>query len=111
MRHFRLEPRESDDDLRGVLHELVRRAGQREAFMAMDCPRLGTGRICGAHPANAHVWLMPREMIRRGAHVIVVTTPRIPEVCVNPLTTNVHWADMTQALLDPDGNVTEGLGF
>ena len=71
-----------------------------------------------------YVWLMPREVIERGAHLIVASNPRIPEVCVNPRAKNFHWADMTQALfeaqdkgadnpvlLDLDGNVTEGPGF
>ena len=86
------------------------------------------------HPSNArnyllafampYVWLMPREVIERGAHLIIASTPRIPEVCVNPRAKNFHWADMTRALfeaqdkgadnpvlLDMDGNVTEGPGF
>src|SRR5581483_3761331 len=39
MDYFRLRPRESDHDIRGVLHELVRRTGLREAYVAMDCLR------------------------------------------------------------------------
>src|SRR5215469_16481672 len=67
---------------------------------------------------------MPREVIERGAHLIVASTPRIPEVCVNPRAKNFHWADMTKSLfeaqdkgadnpilLDLDGNVTEGPGY
>src|SRR3954453_18608275 len=39
MEYCRLNPAESDDDIRGILHELVRRTGLREAYVAMDCLR------------------------------------------------------------------------
>src|SRR5882762_1345973 len=39
MAHFRLQPKESMDDLRAILHEVVRRTGLREAYVAMDCLR------------------------------------------------------------------------
>jgi branched-chain amino acid aminotransferase len=134
MEHFRLRPCESMDELRAVLHELVRRTGLHEAYVAMDClrgaPKPGQAR----HPVNArnyllayavpYVWLMPPETIARGAHLIVSSIPRIPEACVNPRAKNFHWADMNQSLfeaqdagadnpvlLDLDGNVTEGPGF
>ena len=131
---MRLAPRESDDDIRGVLHELVRRTGLREAYVAMDCLRGAAPPNVRRHPANArnyllafavpYCWLMPRDVIERGVHLIVASTPRIPEVCVNPKAKNFHWADMTKALfeaqdkgadnpvlLDMDGNVTEGPEF
>ena len=134
MAHFRLRPRESIDELRAILHELVRRAGLHEAYVAMDCLRGAPKPGLARHPANArnyllayavpYVWLMPREVIARGAHLIVSSTPRIPEACVNPRAKNFHWADMTQSLfeaqdagadnpvlLDLDGNATEGPGF
>ncbi len=134
MDYFRLHPRETDDDLRGILHELVRRTGLREAYVAMDCLRGAAPPHLRRHPANArnyllafavpYVWLMPRDVIDRGAHLIVASNPRIPEECVNPRAKNFHWADMTRALfeaqdkgadnpvlLDFDGNVTEGPGF
>jgi branched-chain amino acid aminotransferase len=127
---MRLRPRESDDDIRAILHELVRRTGLREAYVAIDCLRGSAPPTMRRHPANArnyllafavpYVWLMPREVTERGAHLIVASTPRIPEECVNPRAKNFHWADMTRALfeapdnpvlLDLDGNVTEGPGF
>jgi branched-chain amino acid aminotransferase len=134
MEYFRLHPREGDEDIRGILHELVRRAGLREAYVAMDCLRGSAPSHMRRHPSNArnyllafavpYVWLMPREVIERGAHLMVSSTPRIPEVCVNPRAKNFHWADMTKSLfeaqdkgadnpvlLDLEGNVTEGPGF
>ena len=134
MDYFRLLPRETDADLRGILHELVRRTGLREAYVAMDCLRGSAPPHLRRHPANArpyllafavpYVWLMPQEIRERGTHLIVASNPRIPEECVNPRAKNFHWADMTRAmfeaqdkgadnpvLLDFDGNVTEGPGF
>ena len=134
MEWMRLTPRESDDDIRGILHELVRRTGLREAYVAMDCLRGSPPPNLRRHPSNArnyllayavpYVWLMPRDVIERGAHLIVSSIPRIPEVCVNPKAKNFNWGDMNRALfeaqdkgadnpimLDFDGNVTEGPGF
>ncbi len=134
MAAFRLQPRESEQELRGILHELVRRTGLREAYVAMDCLRGHPPAGARRHPANSrnyllayavpYVWLMPREVMERGAHLIIASTPRIPEVCVDPRAKNFHWADMTRALFEAhdagadnpvllglDGNVTEGPGF
>jgi branched-chain amino acid aminotransferase len=134
MTYFRLVPQESDADIRAILHELVRRTGLREAYVAMDCLRGAAPAHLRRHPVNAqpyllafavpYVWLVPEEIRRQGMHVIVASTPRIPEQCVNPRAKNFHWADMTRAmfeaedkgahnpiLLDLDGNVTEGPGF
>ena len=57
MDHFRLNPRESDDDIRGILHELVRRTGLREAYVAMDCLRGSAPANLRRHPANARNYL------------------------------------------------------
>jgi branched-chain amino acid aminotransferase len=134
MDHFRLQPKESIEDLRGILHRLVQMTGLREAYVAMDCLRGSPPAGMPRHPRFAqnhlmayvvpYVWLMPREVIDRGAHLMVASTPRIPEASVNPRAKNFHWADMTRALfeaqdrnadnpvlLDADGNVTEGPGF
>lgn len=134
MEYFRLLPRESDEQIRAILHELVRRTGLREAYVAMDCLRGSAPAHLRRHPVNAqpyllayavpYVWLVPEEVRENGMHLIVASTPRIPEQCVNPRAKNFHWADMTRAmfeaedkgahnpvLLDLDGNVTEGPGF
>ena len=131
---MRLTPRESDADLRTILHQIVRLSGLREAYVAFDCMR---GRPLPSeryHPANArayvaafaipYVWQMKPEVIARGAHMIIAKTPRIPDACLDARIKNFHWADMTAALfeaedqgadnpilLDLQGNVTEGPGF
>ena len=134
MRSLRLEPPESDDDLRRVLTECVRRTGLREAYVAMDClrgrPKPGLTR----HPADCRnyisayaipwVWVMTPEVQARGAHLIVARTPRIADDSVDPRVKNFHWGDLTRGLfeardqgadtcvlLDREGFVTEGPGF
>jgi branched-chain amino acid aminotransferase len=134
MRALRLEPPESDDEIRQVLSECVRRSGLREAYVAMDClrglPQPGKVR----HPANCRnylaafavpwVWVVPPEVQERGVHLIIAKTPRIPEASFDPKVKNFHWGDLTRGLfeaydrgadncilLDLDGFVTEGPGF
>lgn len=134
MGYFRLIPRETDAEIRAILHGLVRRTGLREAYVAMDCLRGAAPSHLRRHPANArpyllayavpYVWLVPEEIRAQGMHLIVASNLRIPEQCVDPRAKNFHWADMTRAmfeaedkgahnpvLLDLDGNVTEGPGF
>jgi branched-chain amino acid aminotransferase len=134
MKAFRFEPRESDEELKAVLHELVRRSGLREAYVAMDCLRGRPPAGKPYHPAFARnyiaafaipwVWVMSEETQKRGAHLVVAQTLRIPPRSVDPKAKNFHWADLTRGqfeahdreadfclLLDDDGNVTEGPGF
>lgn len=134
MRALRLEPRESDDDIRRILAECVRQTGLREAYVAMDClrgtPRPGAPR----HPLSCRnylaafaipwVWVMSPEVQARGAHLVIAETPRIPDDSVDPRVKNFHWGDLTRGLfeahdhgadtcvlLDRAGFVTEGPGF
>ena len=134
MAHLRMTPRENLEDLRGILHETVRRTGLREAYVAMDCLRGAPPPGVPRHPRHAraylmtfatpYVWLMPKEKIESGTHLIISSIPRISEASVNPRAKNFHFADMTSSmfeaeakgadnpvLLDADGNVTEGPGF
>ena len=134
MRSLRLDPPESDDEIRSVLTECVRRSGLRGAYVAMDClrgrPRAGEPR----HPSYCRnyiaafaipwVWVIPPEVQERGAHLVVAATPRISSASVDPRAKNFHWGDMTRGLLeaqdrgaescillDEQGFVTEGPGF
>ena len=131
---MRFAPRENDADIRRMLHRLVALTGLREAYVAMDCMRGRPRPDQRYHPVNArsyiaafaipYVWVMKPDVIERGAHMIVASTPRIPDVCVDARAKNFHWADMTAALfeaeekgadnpilLDLEGNVTEGPGY
>ncbi len=134
MKSIRLDPPESDDEIRKVLTECVRRTGLREAYVAMDClrgrPKPGLPR----HPVNCRnyivafaipwVWVMSPEMQARGAHLIVAKTPRIADESVDPKVKNFHWGDLTRGLFeahdqgadncvlaDGKGFVTEGPGY
>jgi branched-chain amino acid aminotransferase len=134
MRALRLEPPESDDQLRAALTRCVRRSGLREAYVAMDCLRGAPKPGLPRHPVNCRnyiaafaipwVWVMSQEMQARGAHLIVAKTPRIADDSVDPTVKNFHWGDLTRGLfeahdrgadncvlLDRDGFVTEGPGF
>jgi branched-chain amino acid aminotransferase len=131
---MRLAPPETDDDLRAILHQIVRLSGLREAYVAFDCMRGRPAPDQRYHPVNArsyiaafaipYVWQMKPDVIARGAHMIIAKTPRIPDACLDARIKNFHWADMTAAmfeaeekgadnpiLLDLDGNVTEGPGY
>lgn len=117
-----------------LLHECVRRSGLREAYVDMivtrGMPPAGTRdlRKCTNHTlivfASPYIWVLPREKVQTGAHLIVSEVPRIPKECVNPKYKNFHWGDFNRALFeaydqggdttvlpDLDGNITEGPGF
>jgi branched-chain amino acid aminotransferase len=134
MRAKRLAPTETIDDIRRIITECARLLGRREAYVAMDClrgvPRPGSSR----HPSSCEnylvayavpwVWVIPEDVQARGAHLMIASTPRIPDESVDPKVKNFHWGDLTRALfegedkgvdtvvlLDIHGNLAEGPGF
>lgn len=134
MERMRMQPNESDAEIREVLLELVRRTGLREAYVAMDCLRSRPPRGMPMLPVHARaylvcfavpwVWLFSEEQQARGVHAMIAKTPRIPAASVDPTVKNFHWGDLTAALfeahdagfdtavlLDSAGNVTEGPGY
>ncbi len=134
MRAMRLQPAESDADIRDILAHCVRLSGLREAYVAMDCLRGRPPAGQALHPANARnylaafaipwVWVVSEHVQARGAHLIVARTPRISEASIDPRAKNFHWGDLTRGLfeaedagadncvlLDVAGMVTEGPGF
>jgi len=134
MRKLRLEPSETDDDIRSILNRCVALSQLRRAYVAMDCLRGRPAPGKPYHPAYARnylaafaipwVWVMSPEMQARGAHLVIGQTRRIPPQSVDPTAKNFHWADLTSGqfealdrqadfalLLDADGYVTEGAGF
>ena len=134
MRKFRLEPREGDEEIKAILNRCVALSGLKNAYVAMDCLRGRPAPGMPYHPAHARnyiaafaipwVWVMSLEIQKRGGHLIIAETLRIPAESVDPTAKNFHWADLTRGqfealdrgadfslLLDSDGNVTEGPGF
>ena len=81
MAALRMRPREDEASLRTILHELVRRTGLREAYVAMDCLRAAPPPGAPRHPMYAHsylvcfaipwVWVIPPEIQERGARLTV----------------------------------------
>jgi branched-chain amino acid aminotransferase len=134
MAALRMRPAEDEAALRAVLHDLVRRAGLREAYVAMDCLRGSPPPGQPRHPAFARSYLVcfavPWDLGRPARGAGARRPPdhgghaAHPEACVDPRVKNFHWGDMTAALfeahdrgadnavlLDLDGNVAEGPGF
>ena len=134
MDKLRMKPEESDEDIKRILTDLVRRTGLREAYVAMDCVRGKPAPHLPYHPAYGRaylvcfaipwVWLFSEEQQARGVHATIAKTPRIPPESVDPTVKNFHWGDLTQALfeahdggfetallLDQEGNLTEGPGY
>lgn len=131
---FRFSPRESDDEIKAVLHRCVALAGLRDAYVAMDCLRGRPPRGMPYHPIHARnyitafavpwISIVTDEQMARGAHLVIGETLRIPTRSVDPTAKNFHWADLTRGqfeahdrgadfciLLDDKDLVTEGPGF
>jgi branched-chain amino acid aminotransferase len=130
---LRLNPGLSRAQMREVMHECVRRAGLREAYVELLCtrgrpapgsrdPRSCTNRFIAF--AIPFVWIADPEKQRRGIDLIVGTPQRIPAASVDPRVKNYHWLDFvsglfeayerggeTVVLTDGAGNITEGPGF
>jgi branched-chain amino acid aminotransferase len=134
MNAFRLKPRETDEDIKLILHRCVALSGLRDAYVAMDCLRGRPPPGAPYHPAYARnyitafavpwISLLQPDVMARGAHLVVAETVRISARSVDPTAKNFHWADLTRGqfeahdrgadfcvLLADDGTVTEGPGF
>ena len=132
---LRLAIPQTDEEIAEILNAIVAKSGLRDAYVSMTASRgvpLIPGsrdpRECGNH---FYAWCVPYvhvvlpEVAERGCHLwISKASRRIPEDSVNPRAKNYHWGDFTAglleakdngydntALLDHQGNVTEGPGF
>ena len=130
---LRLNPGVSRQRMREVMHECVRRAGLRDAYVEVLCtrgrprpgsrdPRSCTNRFMAF--AIPFVWIADPGQQRQGIDLVVGTPQRIPPASVDPRIKNYHWLDFvmglfeaydrggqTVVLTDGDGHVTEGPGF
>lgn len=134
MNAFRFKPRETDEEIKLILHRCVAISGLLNAYVAIDCLRGRPPEGSPYHPAYARnyiiafampwISLLKPDVMARGAHLVVAETVRISARAVDPTAKNFHWADLTRGqfeahdrgadfcvLLDEDGNVTEGPGF
>jgi branched-subunit amino acid aminotransferase/4-amino-4-deoxychorismate lyase len=134
MQALRLDPPETDAEIKAVLIRCVVLSGLRDAYVAMDCLRGRPPPDKPLHPAHSRNYLvafaipwvsvLSPQVQARGAHLIVADPIRIPDTSVDPRVKNFHWADLTRGLfeahdrdadtcvlLDRNGNLTEGPGF
>ncbi len=130
---LRLEPGLTRAQMREVMHECVRRAGLRDAYVELLCtrgrpaPGSRDPRTCVNNFmafAIPFVWIADPEKQKRGIDLVVGTPQRIPPASVDPRIKNYHWMDFvmglfeaygrggeTVVLTDGRGHVTEGPGF
>jgi len=130
---LRLNPGVPRAQMRAVMHECVKRAGLRDAYVELLCtrgrpapgsrdPRTCTNRFMAF--AIPFVWIADPERQKHGVNLIVGTPQRIPAGSVDPRVKNYHWLDFvmglfeayerggeTVVLTDGAGNITEGPGF
>lgn len=130
---LRLDPGVDRATMRAVMHECVRRAGLRDAYVEVLCtrgrpapgsrdPRTCSNRFMAF--AIPFVWIATPERQREGIDLVVGSRRRIPADSVDPRIKNYHWLDFvmglyeaydrgaeTVVLLDGEGRVTEGPGF
>ena len=133
LKALRLDCGHTREQLRTVMHECVRRAGLREAYVEVLCtrgrpapgsrdPRTCTNTFMAF--AVPFVWIADPDKQRRGIDLIVGTPARIAASSVDPRIKNYHWLDFvmglfeayerggeTVVLTDGRGHVTEGPGF
>ncbi|MEN9630028.1 MAG: hypothetical protein RJA10_3256 [Pseudomonadota bacterium] len=133
LKALRLDTGHTREQLRTVMHECVRRAGLRDAYVEVLCtrgrpapgsrdPRTCTNTFMAF--AIPFVWIADPDKQRRGINLIVGTPARIAPSSVDPRVKNYHWLDFvmglfeayerdgeTVVLTDGQGHVTEGPGF
>lgn len=133
MKRLRLDPGLTRDEVRAVMHECVRRAALRDAYVEVLCtrglpapgsrdPRTCANRFMAF--AIPFVWIADPDKQRRGVDMAVSGIQRIAPASVDPRVKNYHWLDMVMALfdaydagretavlVDAAGNVAEGPGF
>ena len=121
------------EDLRSILIDCVKASGLREAYVEMICtrgipmpgsrdPRDCTNRFFAF--AIPFVWIANPEKQKKGLHLIVSRSQRIPPESVDPNVKNYHWLDMvmglfeayeqggeTAVVIDANQNLIEGPGF
>ena len=133
MDRLRLDPGRTRDQVRAVMHECVRRAGLRDAYVEVLCTR-GRPEPGSRDPRTCRnqfmafaipfVWIADPAKQRRGIDLVVSDVQRIAPASVDPRVKNYHWLDMVMALfqaydagaetallVDAGGNVAEGPGF
>jgi branched-chain amino acid aminotransferase len=130
----RLRPPEDRARMEEILHRCVALTGLADAYVAMVASRGRPAKAGSRRPgdcvnhfiAYALPWIdvIPKDVQARGAHLLIASTPRVPDASVDPTVKNYQWSDLTSGLLeahdqgfdtailcDANGFVTEGPGF
>ncbi|MDN5925511.1 MAG: aminotransferase class IV [Hyphomicrobiales bacterium] len=120
-------------EVQSILEKCVALSGHRSAYVEMICTR-GTSPTFSRDPRNAVnrfiAFAVPfgsvanPEQMKRGLHVAISQTVRIPPASIDPTLKNYHWLDLVKGLfdaydqnaetalvLDYKGNIAEGPGF
>ncbi|SCB37623.1 aminotransferase class IV [Rhizobium hainanense] len=123
----------SREEVTTVLQNCVGLSGHRSAYVEMICTR-GSSPTFSRDPRDAInrfiAFAIPfgsvanAEQLKRGLHVAISSTVRIPPASVDPTIKNYHWLDLVKGLydaydqkaetaliLDFEGNIAEGPGF
>ncbi|MBC8641651.1 aminotransferase class IV [Caballeronia sp. EK] len=132
-KRLRMEVPYCSDQIAAILANCVALSGLRAAYVEMICTR-GSSPTFSRDPRQAQnrfvAFAVPYgavasdEQLRRGLHVAISETVRIPPQSVDPQIKNYHWLDLVKGLfeafdmgaetavvLDTNGFVAEGPGF
>ena len=121
------------DTVRSILMEAVRRTGFREAYVQMLMTRgrapIGSRDVRLANNqfwmfCIPYVWIAKPDQKEQGLSMHVSDIQRVPKESVDPTIKHYHWLDLQMALMegydrgadtcavvDRDGNISEGPGF
>lgn len=120
-------------EIEKILSTCVALSGQKSAYVEMICTRGGSPTF-SRDPRQAEnrfiAFAVPygsvanEEQLKRGLHVAISSTVRIPPRSIDPTIKNYHWLDLVKGLfdaydygaetaliLDINGNIAEGPGF
>ncbi|MEI9425750.1 aminotransferase class IV [Mesorhizobium sp. Cs1299R1N1] len=133
MQRLRMKLPYSREEIQAILTNCVALSGHRSAYVEMISTR-GASPTFSRDPREAEnrflAFAVPygsvanSEQLRRGLHIAVSETVRIPPKSVDPAIKNYHWLDLVKGLfdaydfgaetaliMDTNGNIAEGPGF
>lgn len=133
MDRLRMKLPYSREEIEGILANCVAMSGHKSAYVEMICTRGGSPTF-SRDPREAEnrfiAFAVPygsvanSGQLKRGLHVAVSETVRIPPNSVDPTIKNYHWLDLVKGLfdaydfgaetaliMDTNGNIAEGPGF
>ena len=133
MEKLRMSVPYSQEQIRSIMFELVKRSGLRDAYVEIVCTR-GLPAPGSRDPRSCEnrflafaipfVWIADDALRAKGLNLLISRQQRIPPESVDPRIKNYQWLDMVMALfeaydhdadtvvlVDAEGNLVEGPGF